>query len=498
MVYFWLPFSRGEKAHACPGTGRPDRTARYARGGTGGRARLTGIRRQVEEACRIEPADTGASVRRPGSGDESTIRARCMDTSRRSIVADACPGEVPGPRRARTASPAERPAGPRVALVDPGDFTPPYDEALAAGLAANGCRVRLWGQAGRPPVDPSITKEGHFYRAVAGPLGRRLPRALLPVVKGLGHAADLARLATALAADGTEIVHLQWAPLPLLDRRLVARLTGRTPVILTVHDTRPYNGSRGGPVLWGLEGLLGAVDALIVHTEEARERLVAAGHAPARVHAIPHGLLALGAPAPPPPRPPRPGERPLELLMFGAIKPYKGVDLVLEALARLEPARRARLKVTIAGRVFMDLEPFRRLIESAGLGNVVELRPGYVPDAEVAALIAGSDALLLPYRLIDASGVAMAAVAAARPVVASAIPSFAELFGGGRGALLVPPEDVEALAAALGSLADAPERLVALGRAMADLRDGFPSWAEIGRRTLAVYDQARPRIEAGR
>ena len=387
---------------------------------------------------------------------------------------------------------------PSVALVDPGDFTPPYCEALARGLAANGCRVRLWGMAGRPPVDAAIAKEGHFYRVVAGALGRRLPGALLPLVKGLAHGADLARLAGALEAEGTEIVHLQWAPLPLLDRRLVARLAGRLPVVLTVHDTRPYNGTRGGPVVWGLDGLLRAVDALIVHTQEARERLVAAGHDPARVHAIPHGLLALAGPDLPPPRPPHPGERPVELLMFGAIKPYKGIDLALRALARLDPARRARLKVTIAGRVFMDLEPFRRLIADAGLERIVELRPGYVPDAEVAGLIARADALLLPYRLIDASGVAMAAVAAARPVVASAIPSFAELFGGGRGGILVPPEDVAALAAALGTIADEPERLAALGRAMADLRDGFPSWAEIGRRTLEVYGQARRRIGAGR
>lgn len=386
--------------------------------------------------------------------------------------------------------------GLRVALIDPGDFTPPYDEALARGLAEIGCRVRVWGMAGRPPVDPAIAKVGHFYRLVAGPLGRRLAGPVVPLVKGIAHAADLARLGRALAADGTEVVHFQWAPLPLLDRRFVARFVGRLPVVLTVHDTRPYNGTRGGPVVWGLEDLLRKVDALIVHTEEARERLVAAGHDPARVHTVPHGLLALAGPDLPPPRPPRPGERPVELLMFGAIKPYKGIDLLLEALARLDPARRARLKVTIAGRVFMDLAPFRRLIDSAGLRDTVELRPGYVPEAEVAALIARADALLLPYRLIDASGVAMAALAAARPVVASAIPSFAELFGGGRGGLLFPPEDVEALARVLADLADRPEQLATLGRAMAELRAGFPSWAEIASRTVEIYERARRRTGA--
>lgn len=392
---------------------------------------------------------------------------------------------------------ADRPgAGLRVALVDPGDFTPPYDEALARGLAEIGCRVRLWGMSGRPPADRSVDKVRHFYPLGNGRLGRALPGALVSLMKGLEHGPGLAAMARVLEREGTDVVHIQWAPLPLLDRGLVERFTRRgVLVVFTVHDSRPYNGTRGGPVVWGLERFAASVDALIVHTAEARARMIAAGHAPERVHHVPSGLIDLGTAAPPRPIAP---DRPLELLMFGAIKPYKGVDVLLAALTRLPARQRARLRVTIAGRVFMDLTPFRALIAREGLTETVDLRPGYVADAEVARMVARADALLLPYRLIDASGVAMGAIAAGRPVVASAIPSFAELFGGGRGGILFPPEDVEALARLLADLAERPEQLVPLARAMAELRAGIPSWNEIARRTLAVYAAARERRRAGR
>lgn len=397
---------------------------------------------------------------------------------------------------AETAS-ADRPGGGlRVALVDPGDFTPPYDEALARGLAEIGCRVRLWGMSARPPADPAIDKVRHFYPLGNGRLGRALPEGLVSLVKGLEHGPQLAAMARFLEREGVDVLHIQWAPLPLLDRGLVERFTRRgVPVVFTVHDSRPYNGTRGGPVVWGLDRFLASVDALIVHTSEARERMIAAGHAPERVHHVPSGPIDLGTTDPPRPIT---HARPLELLMFGAIKPYKGVDILLAALARLPARQRARLRVTIAGRVFMDLTPLRELIAREGLAEIVDLRPGYVSDAEVARLVARADALLLPYRLIDASGVAMGAIAAGRPVVASAIPSFVELFGAGRGGILFPPEDVEALARLLADLAERPQQLVPLARAMAELRAGIPSWGEIARRTLAVYAAAREWRRAGR
>jgi len=313
-----------------------------------------------------------------------------------------------------------------------------------------------------------------------------LPRALHPSAKGLLHGFDLLRLVQALEADGTEIVHFQWTPLPLLDRRAVERLRRRTPVVVTVHNSRPYNGARGGPLVWGVERLLAAADALVVHTEEARTRLIGAGHPPERIHKIPHGLLQLVPPADP--RVPDP-DRPLRVLLFGSIKPYKGADVLIEALARLSPAARARLRVTIAGKPFVDLGPLRERIAGADLDGTVELRPRLLTDTEVAELLAEADLLVLPYRSIDASGVSMSAVAAGRPVIASALPGFVELFGEGRGAILVPPEDPTALARALETVAAEPDRLAELARAMLDLRASIPSWTEIARRTLALYEQ---------
>ena len=95
-----------------------------------------------------------------------------------------------------------------------------------------------------------------------------------------------------------------------------------------------------------------------------------------------------------------------------------------------------------------------------------------------------------PYRKIDASGVAMSAIARGLPVLATAIDGFRELFDGGGGARLVPAEDPRALAAAIAEWAVNPSELDAL-RVHESWLAAIPSWTETARRHLEVYAQAQ-------
>lgn len=387
--------------------------------------------------------------------------------------------------------------GWRVALLDPGDFTPAYDLALARGLLAGGHEVRLVGKAGfdeaaRPPF-----RHERFYRPLAHPLARRLPRPLARVLKGALHGLDTARLLGWLDGFAPDVVHSQWLPLPLVDRLLLPGLRRRAPLVLTLHDSNPYNGATGLVMRLGYMGVIRAADAVIVHTAQAETRLAEAGVATDRVHRLPHGLLhAAGSPSPDRRRPRADGK--LRLLQFGKIRPYKGVDVLLDALARLSPGQRAKLHVEVVGQPYLDPEPYRAFVREHGLGGTVEFRFGFVGEAELDRLFAEADAALFPYREIDASGVAMTAVAHGLPVLASAIGGFIEQFEDGREARLVPPGDAGALAEVLAEWAAAPEVLGRMADAMRVTRARVPAWAEIGRRTIEVYAAARQRWLAER
>lgn len=382
-------------------------------------------------------------------------------------------------------------------LVDPGDFTPPYDAALAHGLAASGAEVRLIGHVGfAGEITPSFREE-HFYRLSGRALRRGMPDVVARLLKGLEHGFDMNRLAHELRRSAVDIVHFQWLPLPLMDHRHVRRIGAFAPTVITVHDSLPYNGAGSLVMQLGHERLLHAADALIVHTEEGRERLHAGGHAADRVHVVPHGMLQ--------PTVDRAGrhepittDRPLQLLQFGKIKPYKGIDVLLEAIGGLTPDVRARLHVRIVGKPYMDIGPLHELIVRHGLTHTIKFRLDFVPEAEMNALFAAADAVVCPYRTIDASGVAMTAMAQGLPLVASRIGMFAELFGDGKAALLVPAAEPGPLADVLARLSAEPGLLESLRRGMLAKRAAVPSWDRIAELTMAVYDRAYAHWRASR
>jgi glycosyltransferase involved in cell wall biosynthesis len=384
----------------------------------------------------------------------------------------------------------------RIVLVDPSDFTPPYDLALAGAIQAEGRDVRLVGQVGELS-DRQRLHHGHFYRILSSPWGRRLPSGTVRLVKGACHGVDMLRLLRWLATIDAGIIHFQWSPLPVIDRWIIRLLRRRLPVVLTLHDSNPYHGGESWLMRQGHASLLQSFNAIIVHTRQAQRRVTAMGVNPNLIYRIPHGLLgARSNPAAFPPT--RPDRGRLVLLQFGKIKRYKGVDLLLEALTLVSGDLRERLDVRIVGKPYVDTAELEQFIRANGLARCVTLRFEFVTEGEEERLFAAADAIVLPYREIDASGVAMSAIARGVPVLATAIDGFRELFEGERGARLVPPGDAAGLAKVMTDWINAPEQLDDLAEAMRVRRARVPSWDEIARRHLAVYEEAHARWMADR
>ncbi len=358
----------------------------------------------------------------------------------------------------------------RVHVVDPPAYTAPYDHALCAALAGAGADVTLVTSRfgyDAPPRSEGYARVERFYPWAPGVPGSRLRRAarLAQHVPGM--------LLERRAAREADVVHLQWAPVPPVDRHLLPR---RRPVVLTAHDVLPRE-PRPGQVA-ALRRLLGDVDAVVVHSRHGRDRLVAeAGVAAERVEVIAHGVLDHLAGLPPAPLPPELAavEAPV-VLAFGLLRPYKGLDVLVEAWREVRGA-----ELWIVGMPRMDVAPLR-----AAAPPSVRFVTRFVPDAQAAALFRRADLAVLPYREIDQSGVLFTAMGFGLPLLLTAVGGFPEVAETGA-AELVPPGDAAALHAALGRLLAEPGRRAELAAASRAAAAGPYAWDAIARRHLALY-----------
>lgn len=362
-----------------------------------------------------------------------------------------------------------------VRLVDPSAYTPPYDHALASALARGGDRVTLMTSDfpyGRVPPPEGYVIERAFYRRAVGPAGSRLRRA----AKVAQHVPDMRRLAR--TARDADVVHFQWLAVQHVDVRLLPR---DRPVVLTAHDVLPREARRGQRD--AQRRLYERVDATIVHSAHGRRRLVEdLGIDPARVHLIPHGAFRHLTTLEPAllPAPLDRVKRPV-VLFFGLLRPYKGVDVLLDAWRRLAGVGDPGAELWVVGLPKMDVAELHRTAPPG-----VRFVDRFVADEEAAAFFARADAVVLPYREIDQSGVLFTALAFGKPTVLSAVGGFPEIAREGA-AELVPPGDAPALADALGRLLEDRPRREALAARAAELAAGPYSWDAIAAAHRAVY-----------
>ncbi len=376
----------------------------------------------------------------------------------------------------------------RVAMIDPSLFTLPYDRALATALAAAGHEVTLFGR--RPRVDDggpgSVPLVEMFYHVAESRPVASLPQRLRLTVKGLDHVWSMARLVARLRRLRPDVIHFQWLPLPLVDQWMLAGLRRIAPLVLTVHDTNPFNGDpSSGLQVRGFAKSFARFDRLIVHTKQGEARLCAQGVPENRLARIPHGSEIL---LQDPVDDPMQGE--ITFVLFGKIKPYKGADLLIEAFARLPERLRNQARVRIVGKPYMDLEPLYARARGHGLGDRCTIEPRFVADAEIPAVLGSGGVAVFPYREIDTSGVLFQALAFGRPVVATRMGTFAELLEGRGAGLLTEREDPASLAAALARFIEDRAFAAACSRHARAVCEAEADWDEVATRTIAVYAAA--------
>jgi len=259
----------------------------------------------------------------------------------------------------------------------------------------------------------------------------------------------------------------------------------RVPVVVVAHTVLARPTPRQATVL---AQIVAASDAVVVMTDAARDRLVALYAAdPDRVSVIRHGATVRVR-----------GERLVKrsplVLTWGLLGPGKGIEWAIDALPRLRRLS-PRPSYVVAGQTHPRVrehqgEAYRYMLQQratdAGVADMVRFEDSYVDEGVLGRLIGRADVVVLPYDSTEqvTSGVLVEAVAAGKPVVATAFPHAVELLSSGAG-LVVPHRDGQALGQALYRVLTEPGQALRMRAQAARIAPGL-DWPSVADQYLAL------------
>ena len=271
----------------------------------------------------------------------------------------------------------------------------------------------------------------------------------------------------------------------------------RIPSVAILHTILPDPMSHQREVL---DAVILAADAVVVMTDAAEATLRRVNN----VGPTPVSVIAHGAAIAHPHRGRGDGVHP-KILTWGLLGPGKGVEWVIDALmdlTDLNPAPRYVVAgcthpkvLAYEGDVYR--ESLERRVRHNGVGAMVEFDNTYRSLSSLNTLIDSADVVVLPYDSTEqaTSGVLVDAIAAGRPVVATAFPHAVELLGEGAG-IVVPHRDPAALSRAIRRLLTEPELVAEMNATARRLAPGL-SWDAIGAQYQDLTDRLLSPVGVG-
>ena len=239
-------------------------------------------------------------------------------------------------------------------------------------------------------------------------------------------------------------------------------------------------------------GIFVGDDAAVTMTRIARDRLLANYRvSPAKVVTIPHGATV------PPSLEPTPigaSDGPTRLLTWGLLGPGKGIEWVIDALARVADLR-GQVHYTVAGQTHPKVrasqgetyrEMLRRRASDLGVADMVSFDDSYRRLPELLDLVVDSTCVVLPYDSEDqiTSGVLVDAISAGKPIIATGFPHAVELLCGGVG-ILVPHRDPVGISEAIRAMVSHPELVDSMSGATRPLAAEH-RWSAVAARYAAL------------
>jgi len=380
-----------------------------------------------------------------------------------------------------------------------------YSHSLCQALAERGVRISLltasdYELADLPRSFRLLNRLPLWNPHAPGARNRRgLARRLEQVEKGARYLWALCLSLATIRREQPDIVHISEMKFP--PDLLLFLLPGHSRVVHTCHNVQRFSDAPTGDIvrthrLWtyAQSWMYRRCDGVIFHAvENLQEFRRIFGFEPARWAIIPHGEYDLFAPACDTHKAEARQALGLDedgplVLFFGAIRRYKGLDVLLEAISSLrQNMPGVRLLVAGAPGRDVDVQALYADARRLGIEDGVVWHIGYVPRERVPSYFYACDVVALPHRKAYESGVLKIAQALGRPVVVTDTGGLASAVGRGRAGKIVPPQNPKALAQALEDLLSDPglaESLAEYGRVLAHTEFGWDSVAE---RTARFY-----------
>ena len=387
----------------------------------------------------------------------------------------------------------------------PGDGVGSFMEPLAKGVAARGHAVHLvapWHPAiTRAPVEDGVHFHFFSYAPTASlsvfgyASGLRADTVLKPAawaVAPLAIVSGWRKTRQVAAAVGATVIHAHW----LIPGGVLGALArGGRPLVVSAHGSDVFVAERVAVARRVARAVLGRAGWITACSDDLRDRAIALGAPAGRTETVPYGVdTTRFAPSPEVRRLVREelaiGNAPL-VVAAGRLVRKKGFEYLIEA-ARVLRARHPALSVVIVG----EGDLAEALATQAAGDSRVRLL-GRRNQDEVARLLAAADVVAVP-SVHDEAGnvdglpnVALEAMAAAAPVVATGVGGLPQAIEDGVTGRLVPEKDARALASAIGSLIAEPARARALGVAARRKVEADFGWAAAAARFEAAYARAR-------
>ena len=307
--------------------------------------------------------------------------------------------------------------------------------------------------------------------------------------------ANLSALTLRFQFARPDLIHVQWIPLvaegvpfELWFLKLAQRRGVK--IVYTVHNLLPHDSEPG--VRETFARIYRMMDALICHTRETKDRLIAEfGLDGSRVWIIPHGPLFYDyTPIGQAEAKRRIGLQPQNCMVLyqGLVRPYKGIDFLLDAWKRVQ-AEQPDARLVIAGRgEDRHMEFVKAKVEGNGVQSSVQLDLRYITSEELPVYYQAADIAIYPHREITQSGALMTGIAFGKPIVATSLPGFREALEGYDRAACVEYGDVEELSQLLLTMISDPAKREPLPHPSAR-EDAHLFWKDIARRTRECYEQ---------
>lgn len=301
------------------------------------------------------------------------------------------------------------------------------------------------------------------------------------------YAESLMALKKEIRTGHYDVVHVQGfkreeSEIPLY---LKEKAAGTIPFLVhTVHNVLPHeNGEKQRTRYFRFYE---ACDLLVVHNEYSRKLLEKSGIPEKKILVMPHGTYQY---MPAPEKGTEDGR--IHFLQFGILRPYKGVDILLRAVHLLPQDVRKKIRVTVIGRHYTSQDPtdYQQMIRDLQIEDCVSVKERFMEPEEVGKFFGSADFCLFPYRSIFGSGALMMAYTYEKPVIASAIPAFAEETENGKTGILFAPEDERGLAEAIrAAVLMPPSVLQEKKREIAFLKEQKYSWPKSAALLAGAYE----------